>query len=99
MAKRDITKFLEECIETCWSGQKALVDETSDEYKELTAKIEAYQDVYAHLNGGDEYGGEGGSEVLDEDRPSIDEGEEKEKAPAADDDEDEEDDDQENEKD
>jgi len=71
MAKRNVNKFLEECIELCWVSQRTLIDDTCEDYKILSAKVEAFQEVYAHLNDGEEY--DGGSEVLDDDRPSLDE--------------------------
>lgn len=86
MAKRNLNKFLEECIEGCWLAQKTELDDQSETYKALSAKVEAFQEVYAHLNDGDEY--DGSSEVLDEAGPGIDEPVEEEKPqPDADDEE------------
>jgi hypothetical protein len=85
MAKRDLTPFLVECIEGCWQAQKALLDDTCEEFRLLNAKVEAFQEVYAHLNDGDEYDG-GSSEVLDE-GPDIDSEEEEQKVPPEEDEE------------
>lgn len=87
MAKKpNVNNFLVECIETCWRGQKAMLDDQCDEYKALTARVEAFQEVYAHLNDGDEYDGSSDSDVLDDDRPVLDE--EEPKAPVEEDEED-----------
>jgi hypothetical protein len=91
MAKRNPTKFVQECIENCWAGQKAMIDEESDDYKALTARVEAFQEVHVFLTD-DEY--DGSSEVLPDDESPIP-GEDDEPKVVVVDDEEEEDDEEE----
>jgi len=93
MAKRNPTKFVQECIESCWASQKAMIDEQSDEYKALTARVEAFQEIHVYLTE-DEYDG-GSSEVLPDDESPIPEEDDEPKVPVDEDADEEEDDDEE----
>jgi len=92
MAKRNPTKFVQECIESCWAAQKAMIDEQSDEYKALNARVEAFQEVHVFLTD-DEY--DGSSEVLPDDDGPIPEEDDEPKVPVDDDAEEEEEEDDE----
>lgn len=92
MAKRNPTKFVQECIEGCWAAQKAMIDEQSDEYKALTARVEAFQEVHVFLTD-DEY--DGSSEVLPDDESPTPEEDEEPKVPVVDEEDEEEDEDEE----